>query len=56
MQQHGEIYTIVLKIQMPCEKFGKVYFLEVLDKHAPLQHKKLRSKKFHGLQAVSRKV
>ena len=55
MQQHWKIYTIVLKIQMPCGKFGKVYFLEVLDKHAPsLQHKKLRSKKFHGLQAVSR--
>ena len=30
---------------MQCGRCGKELFLEVLDKHAPLQHKKLRSKK-----------
>ena len=38
------MYISLQKIQMPCGKFGKK-ILDVLDKHAPLQHKKIRSKK-----------
>ena len=33
------------KIQIQSGKFGKKLFLEVLDKHAPLQHKKIRAKR-----------
>ena len=37
------IYTFLLQIQIVCGKFGK-HFMEVLNKHAPIQNKKVRSK------------
>ena len=39
----------LLKIQIQSGKFGKKLFLEVINKHAPLQHKKIRANRIPWL-------
>ena len=41
----GKMYTFLVMIQMLCGGIWKELFLEVLNKHAPLQHKKTKSSK-----------
>ena len=45
----GRTCISLLKIQIQSGKFGKKLFLEVLNRHAPLQHKKIRAKRIPWL-------
>ena len=45
MQQHWEYIYCCAEDPNAMWEIWKSIFLEMLDKHAPLQHKKLRSKK-----------
>ena len=56
MQQHWEYIYYCAEDPNAMWEIWKSVFPEVLDKHAPLQHKKIRPKKFHGLQAASRNL